>query len=387
MQTSDPDVYAVGECAEHDGHVYGLVAPGLEQAAVAAAHIAGENPSYRGSAPTTKLKVVGTDVFSMGDVEQLDQRSDIRTVVWRDPVEAVYRRLVIRRGRLVGALGVGEWPDVNRIQQAVRDRASDLAVASAAVRAHRPALSSEQADVGDALAGGGDGLQLHRRHARPARRGHRAGRRLDRSADARDQRQHRLRHLPAAAAGTRRRAGHARPMFGARTIRSPRCIAALIALAAILLPAWPYSPSVEAGIGLDRLWISGTWKQVTGFTLVALSLLVALLSVRKRIGWNWLGGYRVVAHRSRAGRRGGARRALPAHRLQSRQQPQSLADDDVPGARRRRQRDRRSSPRASTRCLPGQAVAARRPLVWLHILAFWPLPLLLMLHVVTVYAY
>ena len=45
MQTSDPDVYAVGECAEHDGHVYGLVAPGLEQAAVAAAHIAGENPA------------------------------------------------------------------------------------------------------------------------------------------------------------------------------------------------------------------------------------------------------------------------------------------------------------------------------------------------------
>ncbi|MGA7489146.1 MAG: FAD-dependent oxidoreductase, partial [Xanthobacteraceae bacterium] len=122
MQTSDPDVYAVGECAEHDGHVYGLVAPGLEQAAVAAAHIAGDTASYRGSAPTTKLKVVGTDVFSMGDVEQLDQRNDIRTLVWHDAAAARYRRLVLRRGRLVGALGVGVWPEVNRIQQAVRDR-------------------------------------------------------------------------------------------------------------------------------------------------------------------------------------------------------------------------------------------------------------------------
>ena len=68
-------------------------------------------------------------------------------------------------------------------------------------------------------------------------------------------------------------------------------IAAMIALAAILLPAWPYSRSVEAGIGLDRLWIDGTWKQVTGFTLVGLSAVVAFLSVRKRIRWSWLGDY------------------------------------------------------------------------------------------------
>ena len=79
MQTSDPDIYAVGECAEHDGHIYGLVAPGLEQAAVAAAHLAANAANYRGSVPTTKLKIVGTDVFSMGDVEQIDQRTDVRS--------------------------------------------------------------------------------------------------------------------------------------------------------------------------------------------------------------------------------------------------------------------------------------------------------------------
>ena len=124
MQTSDPSIYAVGECAEHDGHVYGLVSPGLDQAAVAAARIAGIAADYRGSVPTTKLKVVGTDVFSMGDIEQLDQRTDVSTLVWQDAAAGSYRRLVLRRGRLVGAFGVGGWPEVSRIQQAVRDRSA-----------------------------------------------------------------------------------------------------------------------------------------------------------------------------------------------------------------------------------------------------------------------
>lgn len=122
LQTSDPDIYAVGECAEHDGNVYGLVSPGLEQAAIAAAHLAGEPASYRGSVPTTKLKVIGTDVFSMGDVEQIDQRDAARTVVWSDPANGFYRLLVFAGRQLVGAIGIGEWPEANRLQQAVRDR-------------------------------------------------------------------------------------------------------------------------------------------------------------------------------------------------------------------------------------------------------------------------
>ena len=55
-------LHDVIECAEHDGKIYGLVAPGLEQAAVAATHLRGEKIRYRGSVPTTKLKIVGTDV-------------------------------------------------------------------------------------------------------------------------------------------------------------------------------------------------------------------------------------------------------------------------------------------------------------------------------------
>src|SRR6185312_418603 len=68
---TDPNIYVVGECAQHRGHVYGLVAPLWEQAKVLADHITGRNPNaaYHGSKVATKLKVMGVEVASMGIVE------------------------------------------------------------------------------------------------------------------------------------------------------------------------------------------------------------------------------------------------------------------------------------------------------------------------------
>ena len=172
MQTSDPSIYAVGECAEHDGHVYGLVSPGLDQATVAAARIAGIAADYRGSVPTTKLKVVGTDVFSMGDIEQLDQRTDVRTLVWKDaaagslsPPRTAPRppRRRIRRRRMAGSQPYpagGPRP------------LHDLALADVAVFAHRPAVRRGAARLRRRVAGRRNGVQLHRRDARPAGRIH-----------------------------------------------------------------------------------------------------------------------------------------------------------------------------------------------------------------------
>lgn len=386
MQTSDPDVYAVGECAEHDGHVYGLVAPGLEQAAVAAAHIAGEHARYRGSAPTTKLKVVGTDVFSMGDVEQLDQRSDLRTLAWRDPHEPVYRRLVMRRGRLVGALGVGEWTDVNRIQQAVRDgaliwpwQALRFARSGRLYRQGKPVSVTRwpaaatvcnctgvtRGQLGDAITQGAVSIEALMRDTGASTV----------CGSCRALLQELVGGKPV----------H-RPVFGARTILVGSLLAAIIALAAIALPAWPSSRSVEAGMGIDRLWISGTWKQVTGFALVALSLVVALLSVRKRIGWAWLGGYawwRIFHALVGAA----AIAVLFLHTgfnlgsnlnnwLMSTFLAVAVAGS-VAGILTAREHAILANGRGSPRPVA----------VWLHILALWPLPLLLILHVVTVYAY
>lgn len=101
-------VYAVGECAQHRGELYGLVAPVWEQAVVLAEHLTGANPeaAYRGSSSTTKLKVAGLDVAAMGakgpelDGDEFVQFYDSRT--------GVYKNVVVRDGKLVGATLMGE---------------------------------------------------------------------------------------------------------------------------------------------------------------------------------------------------------------------------------------------------------------------------------------
>ena len=121
MQTVDPAIFAVGECIEHDGMVYGLVGPGYAQADVAAAAIAGEPARFEVSAPATKLKVIGADVFSVGEVEKLEVKANVRSETWER--DGCYRRIFIERGRVVGALAVGEWDQTNRVQDAVQSGA------------------------------------------------------------------------------------------------------------------------------------------------------------------------------------------------------------------------------------------------------------------------
>ena len=109
MQTSDPDILALGECAEVGGHVYGLVAPLYEMARVAAAKLAGETaPGFVHSDTPTKLKVTGIDVFSLGDFADGDDRQEI---VLRDAAAGVYKRLVLKDNRIVGTVLYGETAD------------------------------------------------------------------------------------------------------------------------------------------------------------------------------------------------------------------------------------------------------------------------------------
>ncbi|PVE20333.1 nitrite reductase large subunit [Microvirga sp. KLBC 81] len=109
MRTSDPDVFAVGECVEHRGLCYGLVAPLYEMAKVVAAQLAGDGTAaYTGSVTATKLKVTGIDLFSAGDFSEARDRQDI---VLRDAARGIYRRLVLQDNRLVGAVLYGETAD------------------------------------------------------------------------------------------------------------------------------------------------------------------------------------------------------------------------------------------------------------------------------------
>ncbi|MTH99835.1 nitrite reductase large subunit NirB [Roseibium sp. RKSG952] len=108
MRTSDPDIFALGECVEHRGQCYGLVAPLYDMAQVLADNLLGGALNYTGSVTATKLKVTGVDLYSAGDFAEGPDRSEI---VLRDASAGVYKRLVIKDDRIIGAVLYGETSD------------------------------------------------------------------------------------------------------------------------------------------------------------------------------------------------------------------------------------------------------------------------------------
>jgi nitrite reductase (NADH) large subunit len=110
MATSEPGVFAVGECVEHRGQIFGLVAPLWEQARICAAVLCGDIPApYVAPVPHTSLKVTGVDVFSAGVLEARDDGDEEITL--RDAGCGQYKKLMIRDGRLAGAILYGEIAD------------------------------------------------------------------------------------------------------------------------------------------------------------------------------------------------------------------------------------------------------------------------------------
>ena len=105
MRTSDSNIFAVGECVEHRGQTYGLVAPLWEMAKVLAAHLTGDkSAAYTGSVTSTKLKVTGIDVFSAGDFSEGDEGDEI---VLREPARGIYKRIILRGNQVIGAVLYG----------------------------------------------------------------------------------------------------------------------------------------------------------------------------------------------------------------------------------------------------------------------------------------
>lgn len=395
MQTSDEDVYAIGECAEYHGQVYGLVGPGLDQAGVAAQHIAGIDASYRGSLPTTKLKVVGTEVFSMGEVEQSDESPDLDGVRFYDDAAGIYRLLVLRRGRLVGALAIGDWPEINVLQKAITVQvrvwpwqARRFAKSGFVYNQKEPGSVHEwpasatvcnctgvtRGQIGDAILQGCskfEGIQKE--------------------------------------TGASTVCGTCKPLIMELLEGKPSyepigffrpvvviSIAALIlALAAIFLPAWPFSTSVQGAFQLDQLWIDEYWKQVSGFSLLGLSFLAAIISLRKNISWLGFGSYTAwrLVH---VGCGVAALVVLFFHTGFNLGNQLNfwlmmsflslLFIGAVAGAVKAYEHVLLSK---GVKSLVG-SVGAKTPStlpIWLHIFAFWPLPVLLALHIFTVYYY
>ena len=120
MQTYDPRIYAVGECAAHRGIAYGLVAPLFEMAKVCANHLAHFGIGrYQGSVTSTKLKVTGIDLFSAGN---FTGDANTEEIVLHDAVGGVYKKLVLQDNRIVGGVLYGDTVDGGYYFQLLRDK-------------------------------------------------------------------------------------------------------------------------------------------------------------------------------------------------------------------------------------------------------------------------
>ncbi len=296
MQTSDSRIYAVGECAEHRDQIYGLVAPGLEQAAVAAHHISGGKSTYRGSQAATRLKVMGVKLFSAGRTGEGETLSQLATPSWRSYDSRCYRKLLLHRQRLVGAIACGDWDESARIQESIlharlvwpwqvrrflrqgrlwpqQDAVAvtdwpDKAVVCQCTGVTRGALGAAQrggcasAEQLTATTGAGGVCGS-------------------------------CRPLLAQLAGATRPSAER----GSRVLMLTALVSLLGAIAVLLAPAIPYPASVQAPVRWDLLWRESLLKQVSGFSLLALAALAATLTLRKRgkrISLGRFSGWRVV---------------------------------------------------------------------------------------------
>ena len=293
MQTSDMHIYAVGECAEHRKTVYGLAAPGFEQAAVAAHNLSGNAADYTGSLTATRLKVIGCPVMSVGDVETEWPR---RELVYREHSSGAVRKIFLDGNRLDAAMSVGAWDEFSRVQEAVRMR-----------RRLRPWHALRFRLTGTLWSGEGEGgvagwpAAATVCNCKGISRGD-----LTRAVD---QGCIDVACL-ASQTGASTVCGSCKPLLlqllGAaeitpvaayRTLTVTALLAALVTLLWFSPVSLPYVDTVQASLRFDVLWRNGLFKQISGFSLLGLSLLLAIVSVRKRVSWlHWgsFDGWRVA---------------------------------------------------------------------------------------------
>src|SRR5438876_1622159 len=119
---NDRSIYAIGECAQHGGRTYGLAAPGSEQARVLADRLSGANPQavYTGSNTSTTLKVMGIDLIVLGKKEPSDDNDEV--VTYADARRGIYKKVILRDGRLAGAILLGDAATAPRLLRAFHNK-------------------------------------------------------------------------------------------------------------------------------------------------------------------------------------------------------------------------------------------------------------------------
>ena len=295
LRTSDESIFAIGECASHDDIIYGLVGPGYQMADVLAANLAGSRTGKRkrfdGADQSAKLKLLGVDVTSLGVPIGDIPFATTTSATSEEGPDQTYRKLILHKRQLVGALAVGPWDEIGRVQQAIaagrrlwpwnlarfeltgkiwktpetQSVASwpDSATVCSCLKISRGTLSqakSEGCSTVEALA---------------------------------------------CATGASTVCGSCRPLLADLVdsqVEPPSKIKPGLAIAAVfaaaLLSLWlivgevPFADSVNHVMHqIDFIWRDSFWKQVTGYTLVGVAVLGLVLPLRKRLKRFTFGSY------------------------------------------------------------------------------------------------
>ena len=297
LLTRDTNIFAIGECAEHNNKIYGLVGPGLEQAAVVAHYINGEKANYFGSISATNLKVMDYPVFSVGN-----NGTTVRSreeIIFQDHKEEIYRKIVVINGRIRGAVGIGKWPGVNRFQEAVESGRRVWPWQISRFREQgilwNDSVSENVIDwPATAIVCNCTGVtrgQLDN----AMRRGASTVSELTDATGA------------SSVCGSCKNlvtdfvGGNAspEPTKGFKTIVSVSLLSIVTALMVFFLPSLSYSSSVNSEFNFNLIWRDTFYKQISGFTLLGISILISIISIRKRftkIVSLWDYSYWRVAH-------------------------------------------------------------------------------------------
>ncbi|NNJ95991.1 MAG: FAD-dependent oxidoreductase [Gammaproteobacteria bacterium] len=387
LQTKDEHIYAIGECAEHNNNVYGLVKPGLEQAAVLADRLSGGDARYLGSLESTRLKVMDHTVVSIGRTGVDEESSvSVKEFVYGSEEAGVYRKIRLFGNRLIGAIAVGDWHEISLLQDAIQRRKrlmfwhlarfrnsgniwgteADMSVLSwpsGAVICNCTGVT--QGRLTQAISSGCASTACLTEATRAA------------SVCGS------CKPLLSEMLGQKSKP---EPVRAWRSLLTLSLIAMILAALFALIPPIPYPDSVQVVFRWDQFWRDSVLKQISGFTMLTLVLLGMAVSLRKRItkiklgdfaSWRYLHVVLGVLALAALVVHTGLRLGDELNRL--------LMLDFImlamvgAGASVIISNEHRIAPAIAKR--------RRRQLTWLHILLFWPLPVLLGVHVVKSYYY
>ncbi|MEM8660023.1 MAG: FAD-dependent oxidoreductase [Pseudomonadota bacterium] len=379
MQTSAEDVYAIGECCEFNGDVFGIVAPGFEQAAIAVANITGKGAApYRTPQLATSLKVLGLSVFSLGNPQP---RASQRTYIYSK--EGIYRRVTLIGGRIDSINAIGDWPELPALRDLAesrtwisphklwRFRKTGLIFGESAAKA--VALWPDSAivcncnsvscgELRSAVAAGADTIATL---SEKTMAGSSCG-----------SCQPLLAELVDGEPTSQIRAG-------IKTLTVASIVASVLAIVAWIW-TWEYPDSVQLRWRWDDLWRDRLFKQISGFSILGLSILSLIFSLRKRVRrvrWGDFAWWR-IAH---IGLTVGALVALAVHtgfRFGSNLNLMLMVTFlglVVAGA------VLGMSIAFENRLAPEYSRRLRQIGIWGHVLMAWPLPALLGAHVLKTY--